>query len=115
MKKLSFVFILVLVCLIQVSWASFLSIHGFVFPLVLLVLLLSSFFWKIAEVLVFAFGVGIFLNLLVGGLVGSQSLSLILALTTAQIVRNLFLQQKLFGFSLAVIAAIVVYQGILRL
>lgn len=115
MSKLLYLLALVLMSLIQVSWAPFLSWRGYFLPLVLLVLLTSTLFLQMTEVLISAFAVGILLSLLGGGLVGLQSLGLVLALTAAHIVRNFLLGRKWLGFLASVIFAVFINEGILRL
>ena len=107
MRKFLYLLILLLTALIQITWAPFLNWRGFVLPFVLLILLFGTFFFKAAEILVFSFAVGIFFNLIGGGLVGSTSISLVLALTAAYVVRNSFL--------IASISAVFVYEIALRL
>lgn len=115
MRRVLFILFLVLTSLLQISWFPFLSIYGFSLPLVLLTLFASSFFWKVTEVLVFAFGAGIFLDFLGGGLVGSQSLALVLTLASVYFVRNLFLRRKVIGLILSFFVSVVCYKWILSL
>lgn len=112
MKKLLYVLILILASLIKVSWGPLLTFGSFSIPVVLLVLLFGSLFLNVTEVLIFAFVIGIFFSLLGGGLVGLESLSLILALGAAHLMRSVFLARKSFGFVLSAISAIIVYEGI---
>lgn len=110
MKRLLYTLCLILASLIQITWAPFLTIGGFPLPLVLLLLLVSTLFYQVTVVLIFAFGIGIFINLLTGGMVGSYSLSLICALTAASFVRSLFLGRKGFGFLLGAVFALIIYE-----
>lgn len=110
MRKFLYLLILLLTVLIQIAWAPFFNWRGFVLPFVLLILLLGTFFFKVTEIFVFSFAVGIFFNLIDRGLVGSRSISLVLALTATHIVRNSFLKQKWIGFLIASILAIFVYE-----
>ena len=112
MRKFLYILVLILATLVQITWAPFLNWRGYSLPLVLLVLLISTLFWNVTEVLIFAFAIGIFFSFLGGGIVGLESLSLILALGAAHLMRSVFLARKSFGFVLSAISAIIVYEGI---
>lgn len=114
MKKILFTLLLLLAALLQISWASLFQIYGFFFSPVLFLLIFALTQFRVEEVLLFAFGVGILLDLLSTSWLGIQSLSLAVSVVASFWGRNLFLKRVLWSSMVAFLTAFFVYELLQR-